>query len=125
MHRFALNDQILKNILCILLDMSNRSTVRKLPTLSSFHIPVSHRRFQNRAAAVYDMSIDCHDLETVCHIHRLPESILIQDWKGNFDYLQHKLNLTNRKDIEKRFGTIMKEINKDNIQPTLGKKHQI
>lgn len=105
--------------------MSNKFNVRKLPVLSSIHIPISHRRFQNRAAAVYDMSIDCHDIETICHIHRLSESIILQDWKGNFDYLKTKLNLTNRKDIEKRFLTIMKEIQQDNIQPTLGKrKHQ-
>jgi hypothetical protein len=103
--------------------MSNKSNVRKLPTLCSLHIPISHRRFQNRAAAVYDMSIDCHDIETICHIHRLSESIILQDWKGNFDYLQKKLNLNNRKDIQKRFLTIMKEIEHDNIQPTLGKEN--
>jgi hypothetical protein len=103
--------------------MSNKFNVRKLSTLcSSIHIPISHRRFQNRAAAVYDMSIDCYDIETICHIHRLSESIIIQDWKGNFNYLQTKLNLNNRKDIEKRFLTIMKEIQQDNIQPTLGRK---
>jgi len=102
--------------------MSNKLNVRKLPILCSLHVPISHRRFQNRAAAVYDMSIDCHDIETVCHIHRLSESIILQDWKGNFDYLKTKLNLNNRKDIEKRFLTIMKEIEHDNIQPTLGKQ---
>ena len=93
--------------------------------LSSFHIPISHRRYQNRAAAVYDISIDCHDIETICHIHRLSDTILLQDWKGNFDYLQTKLNLKNRKDIEKQFQIIMKEIQQDNIQPTLGKEKQI
>jgi hypothetical protein len=104
--------------------MSNKYNVRKLSTLSSsIHIPLSHRRFQNRAAAVYDMSINCHDIETICHIHRLSQSIILQDWKGNFDYLQTKLNFNNRKDIEKRFLTIMKEIQQDNIQPTLGKKN--
>jgi hypothetical protein len=101
--------------------MSIKSNVRKLPTLSSIHIPISHRRFQNRAAAVYDMSIDCHDIETICHIHRLSESIILQDWKGNFDYLKTKLNLNDRKDIKKRFLIIMKEIEDENIQPTLGK----
>ena len=100
--------------------MSLKSNVRRLPTLSSLHIPVSHRRYQNRAAAVYDMSIDCHDMGTVCHIHRLSESIIVQDWKGNFDYLQSKLNLSNRKEIRKRFLKIIKEIQEDNIQPTLG-----
>jgi len=105
--------------------MSTKSTVRKLPMLSSFHIPISHRRYQNRAAAVYDISIDCHDIETICHIHRLSDTILLQDWKGNFDYLQTKLNLKNRKDIEKQFQIIMKEIQQDNIQPTLGKEKQI
>jgi hypothetical protein len=104
--------------------MSIKSNVRKLPTLCSLHIPISHRRFQNRAAAVYDMSIDCHDIETICHIHRLSETIILQDWKGNFDYLQSKLNLNDRKDIKKRFLTIMKEIQHDNIQPTLGKKKE-
>jgi len=102
--------------------MSIKSNVRKLPILSSIHIPLSHRRFQNRAAAVYDMSIDCHDIETICHIHRLSESIILQDWKGNIDYLQTKLKLNNRTDIKKRFLTIMKEIQHDNIQPTLGKQ---
>lgn len=105
--------------------MSTKSTVRKLPMLSSFHIPISHRRYQNRAAAVYDISIDCHDIETICHIHRLSDTIVLQDWKGNFDYLQTKLNLKNRKDIEKQFQIIMKEIQQDNIQPTLGKEKQI
>lgn len=100
--------------------MSVKSNVRKLPTLS-LHIPLSHRRFQNRAAAVFDMSIDCHDIETVCHIHRLPESIIVQDWKGSPEYLQAKLNFNDRKDIRKRFATIMKEIEHDHIQPTLGK----
>ena len=109
----------------LILDMSLKSTVRKLPILSSLHIPISHRRYQNRAAAVYDMSIDCHDIETICHIHRLSESIILQDWKGNFDYLKNKLNLTNQKDIKKRFLTIMKEIEDDNIQPTLGKNKTI
>lgn len=102
-------------------DMPLKSNVRRLPTLSSFHIPVSHRRYQNRAAAVYDMSIDCHDMETVCHIHRLSQSIIVQDWKGNFDYLQSKLNLSNRKDVRKRFLKILKEIQEDNIPPTLGR----
>ncbi len=104
--------------------MSNKSNVRKLPTLCSLHIPISHRRFQNRAAAVYDMSIDCHDIETICHIHRLSESIILQDWKGNYDYLKTKLNLNHRKDIQQRFLTIMKEIQQDNIQPTLGKQQK-
>ncbi|CAF1381354.1 unnamed protein product [Adineta steineri] len=99
--------------------MSIKTSVRKLPPHSSLHIPLSHRRFQNRAAAVYDMSIDCHDIETICHIHRLSESIIIQDWKGNFDYLKSKLNFNDRKDIKKRFLTIMKEIEHDHIQPTL------
>ncbi|UJR28471.1 hypothetical protein I4U23_009710 [Adineta vaga] len=98
--------------------MSLKTNIRKLPTLS-LHIPLSHRRFQNRAAAVYDMSIDCHDIETICHIHRLSESIILQDWKGNMNYLQTKLNFNNQKDIRKRFLKIMKEIEEDNIQPTL------
>ncbi|CAM2704611.1 unnamed protein product [Rotaria socialis] len=79
--------------------MSIKSTVRKLPTLSSVHMPISYRRYQNRAAAVYDMSINCHDIDTVCHIHRLSETIILQDWKGNIDYL--------------------KNIEENNIQPTL------
>jgi hypothetical protein len=102
--------------------MSVKSNIRKLPILSSLHIPISHRRYQNRAAAVYDMSIDCHDIETICHVHRLSESIILQDWKGDFDYLQNRLNLNNRKDIQKRFLKIIKEIDEDNIQPPLGKK---
>ncbi|CAM4786303.1 unnamed protein product [Rotaria magnacalcarata] len=80
-------------------DMSIKSSVRKLPTLSSVHLPISYRRYQNRAAAVYDMSINCHDIDTVCHIHRLSETIILQDWKGNIDYL--------------------KNIEENNIQPTL------
>lgn len=104
--------------------MSLNSTVRKLPTLSSFHIPISHRRYQNRAAAVYDMTIDCHDIDTVCHIHRLSASTVLQDWKGDRDYLQGKLNLTNRQEIKKRFQKILKEVQQDNIQPTLGKKER-
>ncbi|CAF1125951.1 unnamed protein product [Rotaria magnacalcarata] len=79
--------------------MSIKSSVRKLPTLSSVHLPISYRRYQNRAAAVYDMSINCHDIDTVCHIHRLSETIILQDWKGNIDYL--------------------KNIEENNIQPTL------
>ena len=102
--------------------MSLKSTVRKLPTLSSFHIPISHRRYQNRAAAVYDMTLDCHDIETVCHIHRLAASTVLQDWKGDRDYLQSKLNLANRPEIKKRFQRILKEVQHDNIQPTLGKR---
>ena len=104
--------------------MSLNSTVRKLPTLSSFHIPISHRRYQNRAAAVYDMTIDCHDIDTVCHIHRLSASTVLQDWKGDRDYLQGKLNLANRQEIKKRFQKILKEVQQDNIQPTLGKKER-
>ncbi|CAF2583588.1 unnamed protein product [Rotaria sp. Silwood2] len=69
--------------------MSIKSNVRKLPILSSLHIPISYRRYQNRAAAVYDISINCHDIETICHIHRLSKIIILQDWKGNFDYLQN------------------------------------
>ncbi|CAM4786301.1 unnamed protein product [Rotaria magnacalcarata] len=80
-------------------NMSIKSSVRKLPTLSSVHLPISYRRYQNRAAAVYDMSINCHDIDTVCHIHRLSETIILQDWKGNIDYL--------------------KNIEENNIQPTL------
>ncbi|CAF0769744.1 unnamed protein product [Rotaria sordida] len=79
--------------------MSINSNVRKLPILSSSHIPISYRRYQNRAAAVYDMSVNCYDIETICHIHRLSKIIILQDWKGNFDYLQ--------------------KIEHDNIQPTL------
>lgn len=104
--------------------MSKKSHVRKLPVLSSVHIPLSHRRFQNRAAAVYDMSIDCHDIGTVCHIHRLSESVIIQDWKGDFNYLKIKLNFQNRQDIQRRFELIMKEIQEDNMQPTLGKHNR-
>ncbi|CAF3480109.1 unnamed protein product [Rotaria sordida] len=99
--------------------MSINSNVRKLPILSSSHIPISYRRYQNRAAAVYDMSVNCYDIETICHIHRLSKIIILQDWKGNFDYLQSKLNLNNRNDIKQRFLKIMKEIEHDNIQPTL------
>nr|ACI90400.1 hypothetical protein [Philodina roseola] len=99
--------------------MSLKANVRRLPVISSFHIPVSHRRFQNRAAAVYDMTIDCHDIETICHIHRLSQSVVLQDLNGNLEYLQSRLNLTNRNDIKKRFLKIIKEIQEDNIQPTL------
>ncbi|CAF3354335.1 unnamed protein product [Rotaria socialis] len=99
--------------------MSIKSTVRKLPTLSSVHMPISYRRYQNRAAAVYDMSINCHDIDTVCHIHRLSETIILQDWKGNIDYLKSKLNLNNRNDIKNRFLKTMKDIEENNIQPTL------
>ncbi|CAF4181468.1 unnamed protein product [Rotaria sp. Silwood2] len=99
--------------------MSIKSNVRKLPILSSLHIPISYRRYQNRAAAVYDISINCHDIETICHIHRLSKIIILQDWKGNFDYLQSKLNLNNRNDIKQRFLKIMKDIEHNKIQPTL------
>ncbi|CAF1040090.1 unnamed protein product [Rotaria sp. Silwood1] len=100
--------------------MSIKSNIRKLPILSSSsHIPISYQRYQNRAAAVYDMSINCHDIETICHIHRLSKIIILQDWKGNFDYLQNKLNLNNHNDIKQRFLNIMKDIEHNKIQPTL------
>lgn len=100
--------------------MSLKSNVRRLPVISSFHIPISHRRYQNRAAAVYDMTIDCHDIETICHIHRLSQSVILQDLNGNLQYLQSKLNLNNRNEIKKRFVKILKEIENDNIHPALG-----
>ena len=102
--------------------MSSKSNVRRLPVISSFHIPISHRRYQNRAAAVYDMTIDCHDIETICHIHRLSQAVIQQDLNGNLEYLQSKLNLNNRQDIKKRFVKILKEIHEDNIQPALGRR---
>lgn len=104
--------------------MSIKSNIRKLPTHASVHIPFSYRRYQNRAAAVYDMSINCYDIDTICHIHRLSESIILQDWKGNYDYLTSKLNLNDRNDIKQRFLKIMQDI-EQNIQPTLSKTQKI
>lgn len=100
--------------------MPSKGKVRRLPIISSFHIPVSHRRYQNRAAAVYDMSIDCHDIDTVCHIHRLSQAVVLRDWKGDINYLKTKMNLSNRKEIKRRFRRVLKEIQEDEIQPTLG-----
>ncbi len=103
--------------------MSSKANVRKLTSLSACngHIPPSHQRYQNRAAAVYDMSIDCHDIKTICHVHRLSEATILQDWKGNTEYLQSKMDLSDTKEIKRRFVSIMKEIEEDDLQPTLGK----